>query len=107
VADHPSLIGTGIDELRFGADAVRLQIARDRSEPDTLSLAVDSLHVDVQHDSAFAFADAVIHAAVDESTLRFPVRSTFGLVRTETGWRIAHFTPRSSTASNLKAGRSR
>ncbi len=88
VSDKPSLIGTGLDELRFGPDAVRLQVARDVSEADTLSFAVDSLHVDVQGESAFAFADAAIHATFGDDSFRFPVRTTFGLVRTEPGWRI-------------------
>lgn len=89
VGKHPSLVGTGLDELRFGAEAVRLQIARDVSEPDTLSFVFDSLHVDVHGESAFAFADAVIHATFDEKAFEFPVRTTFGLVRTGAGWRIA------------------
>lgn len=89
IDERSSIVGTGQDELRFGTDAVRLQIARDVSEPDTLSFAVEKLHVDVFADSAFAFADAVIHATFAGDDYGFPVRTTFGLVRTESGWRIA------------------
>ena len=87
--DNPLLVGTGEDELRFGGDSVRLQIARDVSEPDQLSYSVDKLHVDVFGDAAFAFADAVVNASFGDDGFRFPVRSTFGLVRTNAGWRIA------------------
>lgn len=89
VGEHSSVIGTGTDEIRFGNDAVQFQMARDMSEPDTLSFAVESLHVDVFADSAFAFANAVFHATFRDDVFRFPVRTTFGMVRTDVGWRIA------------------
>ena len=84
-----STVGTGVDELRFGSEAVRFQISRDVSEADTLSFGMESLRVDVFGDAAFAFADAMINATFGSESFRFPVRSTFGLVRTEAGWRIA------------------
>ena len=89
VGEGSSIIGTEIDELRFGAEQVRLQIVRDLSEADALSFGIDRLHVDVFGDSAFAFADGRIVAGIGEETFRFPVRSTFGLTRTNDGWRIA------------------
>jgi class 3 adenylate cyclase len=89
IEEGASIVGTGLDELRFGSDAVRFQIARDISEADTLSFGMESLRVDVFGDAAFAFADAVINATFGSESFRFPVRSTFGLVRTDAGWRIA------------------
>lgn len=89
IEEGASMVGTGLDELRFGSDAVRMQIARDASEADTLSFGMENLRVDVFGDAAFAFADAVINATFGSESFRFPVRSTFGLVRTDVGWRIA------------------
>lgn len=83
------MVGTGLDELRFGSEATRLQVARDMSEADTLSFGMDNVRVDVFGDAAFAFTDAVISATFGSESFRFPVRSTFGLVRTDDGWRIA------------------
>ena len=89
VGEGSSLVGTGSDELRFGLAAVHLQIARDISEVDTLSFGMEAVRVDVFGDAAFAFANAVISATFGSEQFRFPVRSTFGLVRTDDGWRIA------------------
>lgn len=89
VGERSMMVGTGLDELRFGSAAVRLQVARDMSEADTLSFRMDTLRVDVFGDAAFAFADAVISATFGSESFRFPLRSTFGLVRADDGWRIA------------------
>lgn len=89
VGEGSSLVGTGSDELRFGLAAVHLQIARDISEVDTLSFGMEAVRVDVFGDAAFAFANAVISATFGSEQFRFPLRSTFGLVRTDDGWRIA------------------
>ena len=89
VADAPMMVGTGIDELRFNADEVRFQVDRDTSEPDALSISMANLRVTVFGDAAFAYADMVIHATFGEQHHRFPVRMTFGLVRTDEGWRVA------------------
>lgn len=89
VDENSFLVGTGQDEIRVGRDALRLQIARDVSEPDTLSFAINSLLVNVFDDSAFAFADAAIHASFGDDDFRFPLRTTFGLIRHDGGWRIA------------------
>jgi class 3 adenylate cyclase/ketosteroid isomerase-like protein len=89
VREGSSLVGTGSDELRFGLAAVHLQIARDISEVDTLSFGMEAVRVDVFGDAAFAFANAVISATFGSEQFRFPLRSTFGLVRTDDGWRIA------------------
>lgn len=88
VEEEASAIGTGADEIRFGSDAVRLQIARDLSEVDTFSFGMENLRVDVVGDAAFAFADVEIDATFGSESMRFPVRATFGLARTEAGWRI-------------------
>ena len=89
VEDNPSIIGTGLDELRFGRNEIHAQIVRDMSETDALSMSMENIRVDVFGDSAFAFADSLIHATFDQVTHDFPIRATFGLVRTEEGWRIA------------------
>lgn len=89
VDDHPSIIGTGADEVRFGPAEVHFQMARDMAEADTLSMGMENVHVDVFGEAAFAFADVVINATFGGETFGFPVRCTFGLVRTDDGWRIA------------------
>lgn len=89
VADNPSLVGTGPDEIRFGRAEVGLQVARDMSEADSLSMSMENVRVDVFGDSAFAFSNSKIHATFGEHTHEFPLRATFGLVRTHGGWRIA------------------
>lgn len=88
VDEGASAIGTGVDEIRFGTDAVRLQIARDLSEADTFSFGIENLHVDVVGDAAFTFADVEINATFGSEPMRFLLRATFGLARTEAGWRI-------------------
>jgi hypothetical protein len=57
VGEGSSMVRTGLDELRFGVDALRLQLTRDMSEVDTLSLGMDAVRVDLFGDAAFAFAD--------------------------------------------------
>jgi class 3 adenylate cyclase/ketosteroid isomerase-like protein len=89
VEERTTMVGTGLDELRFGSAALRFQIVRDMSEADELSFGMDNLQVDVFGDAAFAFSDAVISATFGSERRGFPVRSTFGLVRTDDGWRIA------------------
>jgi class 3 adenylate cyclase/ketosteroid isomerase-like protein len=89
VESNPSIVGTGLDEIRFGRGEVLLQVARDMSEADLLSMSMDNVRVDVFGDSAFAFSDSKIHATFGEDTHEFPLRATFGLVRTDSGWRIA------------------
>jgi class 3 adenylate cyclase len=89
VADVPMLVGTGIDELRFNANEVRFQIERDSSEPDAVSIGMDNLRATVFGDAAFAYTDVMINATFGERHQTFPVRMTFGLVRTEEGWRVA------------------
>lgn len=84
-----SMVGTGLDELRFGLAAVRLQAARDMSEADTASFGMDAVRVDVFGDAAFAFSDVVLSATFGSEHIRFPIRATFGLCRTDDGWRIA------------------
>lgn len=93
VDEGASAIGTGVDEIRFGSDSVRLGIARDLSEADTFSLGIENLHVDAVGDAAFALADVEINATFGSEPMRFPLRATFGLARTEAGWRIVqkHF----------------
>jgi ketosteroid isomerase-like protein len=63
------------------------------SEADSLSMSMENVRVDVFGDSAFAFSNRKIHATFGGDTHEFPLRATFGLVRTDGGWRIAqsHF----------------
>ena len=89
VGDGVSIIGTGADEIRFGPTEVQIQVARDISEADALSMSMDNIRVDVFGDAAFAFADSEIHARFGDQNHSFPIRATFGLVRTGDGWRIA------------------
>jgi len=89
-----SMVGTGLDELRFGVDAMRLQITRDLSEVGTVSFGMDAIRVDLFGDAAFAFADTVVSATFGSELLRIPLRATFGLCRTDDGWRIALCGPR-------------
>ena len=89
VKEDPMIIGTGADELRFTYDDVRFQVARDLSEPDSASVTLEDLRVNVFGDAAFAYAKAIIHASFGDDHHRFPVRFTYGMVRTEDGWRVA------------------
>ncbi|MEE9473284.1 MAG: adenylate/guanylate cyclase domain-containing protein [Acidimicrobiia bacterium] len=88
VGEDPMLVGTGADEVRFGSAETRLQIVRDMSEVDGLSMSMENLRVKVFGESAFAYSDLVINASVGEESLKFPVRTTIGLIRTSDGWRI-------------------
>ena len=89
VGEDPVVVGTGADEVRFGAAETRLQIVRDMSEVDRLSMSVESMRVNVFGDAAFAYSDLVINASVGEKSFKFPIRTTFGLILTGDGWRIA------------------
>ncbi|MDX1469275.1 MAG: nuclear transport factor 2 family protein [Acidimicrobiia bacterium] len=89
VTDSPSVIGTGRDELAFGTEGVSALMARDVSEPDELYARFESLRINVLRDSAFAFSEVKITAVFGDESHRISVRMTFGLVRTDLGWRIA------------------
>ena len=93
VEENTVLVGTGADEVRFGTAEARLQVVRDMSEVDGLSMGMENLSVNVFGEAAFAYSDAVINASVDGESFKFPVRATIGLIRTSDGWRIAqiHF----------------
>jgi class 3 adenylate cyclase/ketosteroid isomerase-like protein len=84
-------VGTGVDEVALGSADVRRMIARDVSEVDSVSFRIDNLRVSVFGEAAFTYADVVFVASVDGELLRFPARTTFGLVRDGDGWRIAQF----------------
>lgn len=89
VDDHPVNIGTGADEARLGVAEVRRQIARDLSEVDNVAMSMEQLTVNVYGDGAFAYSEVVFVATVDGERLSFPARTTVGLTRTDSGWRIA------------------
>jgi adenylate cyclase len=87
--DGPMNIGTGADEARLGFTEVRRLIARDLSEVDGVAMTMDSLSVNVIGDAAFAFSEVVFTAVVEGERTSYPARSTMGLTRADTGWRIA------------------
>lgn len=84
-------VGTGVDEIAIGSAEVRRMITRDVSEVDSLSFRIDSLRVSVFGEAAFTYADVVFVASIDGELVRFPARTTFGLARTGSTWRIAQF----------------
>jgi class 3 adenylate cyclase/ketosteroid isomerase-like protein len=87
-AEEPLVVGTGADELRIGTADMRLQLVRDMSEVDALSMSIDNLRVNVIGDAAFGYSEVTVSASADEEYLRLEVRSTIGLIRTSEGWRI-------------------
>ena len=89
VDDVASIVGTGRDELAFGTDGARALMERDVSEPDELYARFETLRINVIGDAAFAFAEVGITAVFGDQSHRMGVRMTFGLVRSEAGWRIA------------------
>lgn len=89
VDEIASVIGTGRDELAFGPDGVRALMERDISEPDELYARFETIRINVYGDAAFAFSEVGITAVFEGESHRMSVRMTFGLVRTEAGWRIA------------------
>jgi class 3 adenylate cyclase/ketosteroid isomerase-like protein len=89
VGDALEVVGTGADEVRFGLEEVRLQLIRDMSEVDRLSVSIQDLRVNVMGESAFVYSVLVFNASADAKPLTISIRATFGLVQTTDGWRIA------------------
>lgn len=85
------VVGTGADEVRFGLAEARLQVERDMEQADALSMGVENLRVNVVGDAAFAYADLAFSGSAGGDSFEMPVRATFGLVHSASGWRIAQF----------------
>ena len=85
------VVGTGIDEVRFGLAEIRAQLERDMAQAESLSLHFDDLRVNDLGYVALAYADAAFVGSVGGEELRLPVRLTLALVRTGDDWRFAQF----------------
>ena len=89
VADAPMLVGTGSTNsgsmpMRCGSRWIGIpanQMPCRSAWPTSVSPFFG--------DAAFVYADMVITATFGEQHHRFPIRMTFGLVRTDNGWRVA------------------
>ena len=71
--DDIGLVGTGADEVRVGEAEARVQVERDMSQADELSLAIDNVRTHVSGDAAFPYADVVFRGSADP-----PSRSRLG-----------------------------
>jgi ketosteroid isomerase-like protein len=90
-AEDTVIVGTGADEVRFGAAETRAQVARDMAQSDDLSFGIDNLRVDVFGDAAFTYADVTFSGSAGGESFKIPARWTSGLARTGDGWRIVQF----------------
>jgi ketosteroid isomerase-like protein len=89
IGDQVQLVGTGVDEVRFGLDEYRAQAERDLSQADEASMTFSNLQVTTVGDAAFAYCDVrVAGSAGGQSFDMSGLRATFGLVRTGEGWRL-------------------
>ncbi len=91
VGEDTVVVGTGVDEVRFGLAEVRAQVERDMSQADELALGVENLSVKVFGDAAFAYGDVTFTGSAGGASFEIAARWTTGLVRTSDGWRIAQF----------------
>lgn len=89
--DDAVVVGTGVDEIRFGLGEIRTQVERDMSQADELSFLMENPRINVAGDAAFAYADANFVGTVGGESLEIPVRLTLGLVHAEPGWRITQW----------------
>lgn len=89
IGDDVQLVGTGVDEVRFGLDEYREQAERDFTQADEASMTFSNLRVATVGDAVFAYCDVrVTGSAGGQSFDMSGLRATFGLVRTGDGWRI-------------------
>jgi ketosteroid isomerase-like protein len=88
--DDIMLVGTGVDEVRFGLAEFRAQAERDFSQADDVDISFDNLRVIAAGDAAFAYCDIhITGSAGGEAFEMSGLRFTSGLIRTGQGWRIA------------------
>ncbi len=89
VGEATVVVGTGVDEVRFGLAEVRALVERDMSQADELALSIENLSVKVFGDAAFAYADVTFTGSAGGESFEISARWTTGLVRNSDGWRIA------------------
>jgi uncharacterized protein (TIGR02246 family) len=91
-ADDPdaSVIGTGVDEKRFGRAGLREQLERDFAEAESLGVSVEDVRISGAGPVAWAVADAVVRATVEGESLDFPLRMSAVLEARAGSWLIQH-----------------
>lgn len=78
--DNVIVIGSGADEVRIGADAVRAQYQRDLTEADELHLDVGSTRATIRGEVAWAYVEPILTATVGGQQVTMPLRMTVVLV---------------------------
>src|SRR5665648_47085 len=85
------VIGTGQDEKRIGIDAVRLQLERDLSQTDVVSMEILQHMISAAGKVAWMTADIVVRAMAGGQEIYLPTRLTVVLEQREKRWFIAQW----------------
>lgn len=104
--DDLVLVGTGVDEIRFGREAARAQAERDMAQADSLEARFDHVRVAEKGDAAFAYCDTVVAGTVGGQPFESgALRCTLGLVKVDGRWRAQQL-HLSAPAAGQEAGSS-
>ena len=83
-------IGTGIDEKRIGLAERRVQLERDFSQVEEISVQIVWYSVSAAGSVAWVASDVIARGKVDEQETSVPMRATFVLEQRNSKWLIVH-----------------
>jgi len=88
--DEISLIGTGLDELCTGHEAIKEVFMRNFSDATATRFEWDWKHVTVTDNCAVVAVTLTIHLNTRDGPAEVPIRWTVSLVQREGAWRWLH-----------------
>lgn len=83
-------IGTGIDEKRIGLAERRIQLERDFSQVEEISVEIIWYSVSAAGSVAWVTSDVIARGKVNEKETSVPMRATFVLEKRSDKWLIMH-----------------
>jgi ketosteroid isomerase-like protein len=84
------LYATEADEKRIGLEGIKLQLERDWSRTEALSIKFNWTSISSAGDVAWAATDTIFKAKVKGNDLLFPFRSTMVFEKRLNKWLIVH-----------------
>ncbi len=85
------VIGTGADEKRIGLDEIKLQLERDWSQTDVVSMEISRHLISAAGNVAWITADIVFRARAGRQEIKLPSRLTAVLEQRGKRWLIAQW----------------
>jgi uncharacterized protein (TIGR02246 family) len=73
------MVGSGVDEVRVGTDAIRAQYERDWAQTEAASMKYKSTMISKAGSAALVFTEATITTRVEGKDTEFPLRLTGAL----------------------------